>query len=59
MTTIHPTGLAALVANHKPFELIDVRPGQGIQERTHSGRALDPAEETAARESGARPQARA
>lgn len=28
MTTIHPTGLAALVADHKPFELIDVRPGE-------------------------------
>ena len=26
MTTIHPTGLATLVANHRPFDLIDVRP---------------------------------
>ena len=26
MTTIHPMSMAALIANHKPFDLIDVRP---------------------------------
>lgn|SRR6516162_362863 len=26
MTTIHPMKMAALIVNHKPFDLIDVRP---------------------------------
>ena len=46
MTTIHPMAMAALIANHKPFDLIDVRPREEFDRLHIPGARSVPLRET-------------